>query len=282
MIKLILLDVDGIVLGRKQGFNFPYPTETVTKYLSELCKNGMKISLCTGKTSFATKKLIEMMNLDNLHITDGGAVIFNPINNEIFDANTLPKESVQEILNKSEKKNPFWQIYTLDNKYVQKDVFPEALQEFGMSYEEVTNLNEIADKSLLVKLELLYTADEEEFYRDLFLQYVDELSVQWTEIPQLLPYKIVLITKNGVNKRSSVDKLLNHYKVDRSEVLALGDTMMDWDFMKGSGYVATLENAKDDVKTEIQNNNGFIGSHVDKDGLIEVIEYFKKDLQYNS
>lgn len=80
-IKGIILDIDGVIVGEKIGFNSPDPHPDVIKRLREIRKQGIFVSLCTGKPHFAIKSIIKAAELDNMHITDGGGVIIDPIDN---------------------------------------------------------------------------------------------------------------------------------------------------------------------------------------------------------
>jgi len=52
VIKGIIIDVDGVIVGDKEGLNFPNPSKPVMDKLMKLKDNGIKICLCTGKPSF--------------------------------------------------------------------------------------------------------------------------------------------------------------------------------------------------------------------------------------
>ena len=82
-IQGIILDVDGVIVGEKIGFNSPDPHTDVIKKLKELRNKGVSISLCTAKPHFSIGKIISDAQLDNYHIADGGSVIINPISNTI-------------------------------------------------------------------------------------------------------------------------------------------------------------------------------------------------------
>ena len=106
-IKGIILDVDGVIVGEKIGFNSPNPHTEVINKLRELREKGISISLCTAKPHFSIGEIIQSAGLDNYHITDGGGVIINPINNSIVKKHILDKELVKKIL-KMYVKNTKW------------------------------------------------------------------------------------------------------------------------------------------------------------------------------
>jgi HAD superfamily hydrolase (TIGR01484 family) len=280
MIKLIVLDVDGVVKGFAEGLNSPYPSQPVAEYLINLNQKGLPICLCTGKVSFATKKIIERLQLNNLHIADGGAVIFNPLENSVLKNSQLPSQPLSTILGETTKQSFYWELYTLSCKYVKAGHYPTSLHEDRnlMLCEEIPDLLTIATKDVLTKAEIKYLPEHEGYLHELFSSYNDIFNLQWTYVPSLLPLKILVITAKGISKRSAVNEVENYYQVTPAEVLAVGDTMMDWGFMEKSGFVATMGNANDKMKKIITDHKGFIGGHVDDDGLIDILEHFKEHL----
>lgn len=279
MIKLIVLDVDGVVKGFKEGINSPYPSEKVAGYLKKLHNKGIPICLCTGKASFAMRKIVAKLGLNNQHITDGGAVVFDPLDDKLLKSATLPQASVKSLLEQAHGKKTLWELYTLNKKFIEHGHPGEIRenQEF-MPCEEVEDLRLIGKGEPITKIEIKYMPGDEEYLRAIFEPYQDLFDVQWTYVPVLLPMKIVILTAKGVSKHAAVADLVTYYGVRFCEVLAVGDTMMDWGFMDGCGYVATMGNANGEMKELILDHGGFIGAHVDNDGLIDILEHYRKDI----
>lgn len=61
-------------------------------------------------------------------------------------------------------------------------------------------------------------------------------------------------------------------------ILAVGDSTNDWQFIDLCGYGAAMGNAseklKDFVKTK-QDGHFYIGGNVDENGIIEILNYFE-------
>ena len=286
MIKLIILDVDGVLLGTKKGINSPYPSQKVIEFLKKEQDLGVPVSLCTGKASFATKLLIDQMQLNNLHITDGGAVIFNPIDNIVLESITLPIEPIKKLLQETKSHNTFWELYTLNNWFIHSN----SEKKYAIKHQESSNIvpwKEVDDLLVLAKTEkltkamILFPQDLEDFYKNIFSKYEDVLALQWTYAPALLPNKLLIITAKAIDKRSSVTKLIKQYNLKPDETLAVGDTMMDWKFMDGCGYIAAMGNADSEMKGIINGRGGFVGGDVDEDGIIDIIEHFKQQIEYS-
>jgi hydroxymethylpyrimidine pyrophosphatase-like HAD family hydrolase len=57
-IDWIILDVDGVLLGDKQDFNYPHPHNKVIEALAAIRKSGVQVTLCTGKPSYSLDKIV--------------------------------------------------------------------------------------------------------------------------------------------------------------------------------------------------------------------------------
>src|SRR6185503_9311617 len=126
MIKAIITDVDGVIVGDKEGVNFPLPNDKVIQKLKEINKKGIPVVLCTGKFSLAIEDIIIKAELDNPHITDGGALIYNPLRNQIIKEHSIPKDLVTEIVTVCFVNNIEVVVYSAKEYFVQKDQITEA------------------------------------------------------------------------------------------------------------------------------------------------------------
>src|SRR3989344_5643561 len=98
MIKGIIIDIDGVIIGQKIGFNSPTPNPDVIRALREIRSKGIFISLCTAKPHFAVDDIIKLAKLDNLHISDGGSVIIDPINSVVVKKYVIEKQIAKDII----------------------------------------------------------------------------------------------------------------------------------------------------------------------------------------
>ena len=85
MIKAILLDVDGVIIGEKIGYNSPHPHPDVIAVLKKIREKGIAVCLCTAKPHYSIAEEIKAPNLHNPHIADAGAVIIDPIDKIIVE-----------------------------------------------------------------------------------------------------------------------------------------------------------------------------------------------------
>src|SRR3989344_1298561 len=98
MIKAVVLDIDGVVVGTKKGINFPNPAPRVSQALRKVHDSGVPVVFITAKTSFAASENIKYVGIDNPHIADSGAVLFNPIREKILEVKSIASTDVHHVL----------------------------------------------------------------------------------------------------------------------------------------------------------------------------------------
>src|SRR3974390_2658127 len=91
MIRGVIIDVDGVIVGDKPGYNFPHPHPEVIAALRRIEERGIPISLCTAKPAFSIQAIIDAAGLRNPHITNGGAVIIDPIDHKVVAEHPIEK-----------------------------------------------------------------------------------------------------------------------------------------------------------------------------------------------
>ena len=130
MIKAIVLDIDGVIIGNLPGINFPYPSKKVTEVLKKIHDSGIPVSFLTGKTTFAAWENIKSIGIDNPHIADGGAVIFNPIQNKIIKKDLINSKDLLEFMYALGKET-YVNFFTIDNYFLLKKLENEYTKTYG-------------------------------------------------------------------------------------------------------------------------------------------------------
>ncbi|MBF0301244.1 MAG: HAD hydrolase family protein, partial [Oligoflexia bacterium] len=108
-------------MGEKIGLNSPFPHPDVIKRLRSLRKKGVIISLCTAKPHYSIQNIIADSGLDNLHITNGGGVIIDPIDNVILKKHIIDNKVAIKIIETYLENNVYTEFYTIDNYFIQNN-----------------------------------------------------------------------------------------------------------------------------------------------------------------
>ena len=281
-IKGIILDVDGVIVGEKIGFNSPNPHIDVINKLKELRNAGISISLCTAKPHFSIGKIVKDAKLDNYHIADGGSVIINPINNTIVKKHILDKELVKSILKMYIENNVYTEIYTIDNYFIQIsqecDITPKHIHILQAKPVMLENIVEDSYQYNVTKI-MPIALDEEDKFRvsKLFEELNTGLTLSWGIHPVANPLKFGIITAPNISKKEGAIEISKNMNISLENILAVGDSTSDWQFIELCGYGAAMGNASNELKELVKTKKEghfYIGGNVDENGIIDILNYF--------
>ena len=282
-IKGIILDIDGVIIGEKVGFNSPSPHPIVISALKKIKSKGIFISLCTAKPHFAIKGIIKSAKLNNLHITDGGGVIIDPINNIILKLNIIDSSSAIKVLDTYLKNNVYTEFYTVDNYFIQENQVSEITKKHAHVLQRepqiVKSLVESAKQNKITKI-IPIAKDEEDRKKliELFKPFKNDLVLSWGVHPVALPLQFGIITAKGISKKNAAEKIIKNANMSFNEILGVGDSTSDWQFIRLCKYASAIGNASEELKRLVISKGkgySFIGPTVDKNGIMDIFKHFK-------
>lgn len=284
MIKAIILDVDGVIVGNKTGINFPLPHKEVIKELKNIHAKGMPIILCTTKFNLAILNIIKQAYLNNPHITDNGALIIDPINAKIIKKYALAKSIVIKITRSFIQDNIYFELYSPEHFYIQKtQVSDFTLKRANILQIEldpivVQSLFSIAEQEEIIKINC-FAKDEYDVTKieKTINQFKNGVSFFWSFHEDLYPIRPCIITALNVSKVNAVMEIVKSLKLSFNDILGVGDSISDWNFMKLCKYVATLENGDEEIKKLVRTKsegNYLIAPHINNNGIFEILKYF--------
>lgn len=287
MIKAIALDVDGVILGTLKGVNSPLPSQRVTNYIKLLNNNGIPISLISGKGSFALKKIAKHLELNGLHVTDGGGVVVDIDSDKAVYSKLIESNLVLDMMKIADPNKYFWELYTTQGWNVQMNVNNHARDKHQASslvvapkeFEDIKDF--VMSEEGFTKAMILLDKSQKEFLQNSLSVFADRAVLTWASTPAMEPIDMVIITAKNVSKNSGIKQLAKALNVDTSEILGVGDTIMDWDFMQECGYIGVMGNATQELIEKVKifdQSKVFQGAHVDDNGLIDILEHFKSEM----
>lgn len=276
MIKGIILDVDGVIVGEKIGYNSPFPHPDVIARLQDIYKKGIPIILCTGKPHYAVQKIIKDCKLANPHIADGGAIIIDPITNTIIKKHVIDPELAAKVVTACLAAHMYVEIYTPDGYIIQRNQFrvnltPVHTHILQTSPKLVSDLIAESAKFEVVKIMPIAT-DTKDIARlkAIFEPFKDTLTLAMGVHPIASPHQFGLITARGVSKKQSAIDATTALGIPLSDYLGIGDSTSDWSFMEHCGATATLENGTEELKKLVQ----FVGPSVDENGILDILNHY--------
>ena len=282
-IKGIILDIDGVIVGEKFGFNFPLPHPDVISALKKIKSNRIFISLCTAKPYFAVIDIIEKAKLGNLHITDGGGVIINPIESVVLKSNIIKPHAAVKVLETYLKNKIYAEFYSVDDYFIQKNQISDIADKHAAILKRkskiVKSLIESSRQNKITKI-IIVGKDENDKIGliKLFRPFENNLVLSWGVHPSVLPLQFGIITAKGISKKTAAEEIVKNAGVSFDEILGVGDSESDWQFIQLCRYAGATGNASKELKKLVVSkgkNFSFIGPNVDENGIIDIFKKFK-------
>lgn len=283
MIKAIIMDVDGVIVGKNKGINYPLPNNVIIAKLKELHGKGIPIVLCTAKFGHAIYEIIRQATLTNPHITDGGAVVIDLLSDKIINAHTFEKGLVKQIISDLLESDIYTECYSVNEYFIQenqKNKFTELRSELLQKTPKIViSLVKEAEKIDVIKVIAFQESDDvKKKIEGILEKFDDKINFIWSTHPALFPNKPTVITVKGISKKSASLEVLQSLRISPDETLGIGDSLADWDFMELCKYAATVGNESQDLKDLVKTKGEgkyFIGKSVNENGFLDIINYFK-------
>lgn len=281
-LKAIILDVDGVIVGEKIGFNSPDPHIDVIKSLKDIQNSGIPIILCTAKPHFALKKLIFEAELDNFHITDGGGVVIDPIHDTILSKQLIPTTTVRKVTETLLKSNVYTELYTTDNYFIQSSQACEITAKHNLVLQCIPQrlgslTSELVQLQVTKIMPIAKDPTDKLIVNEILQQFIPEVVISWGVHPVILPLQFGIVTAPGISKNIAAHEILSNLGILPTDTLGVGDSTSDWQFIEPCGYGCAMGNASSELKELVLSKgkeNSFIAPSVDENGILAVFRHF--------
>jgi hypothetical protein len=281
MIRAIITDVDGVLVGKTPGINFPNPNEKVLEKLKQIHEKGIPVILCTAKSLFPNLPTIEDAHLDNLHIMDGGSVIIDPLKNKTT-IHPLSKEIVEKILYFALENDIYIELHALGKYFVEESQVSDFTKDHTEIMQQeptiVPALIEIISQEEIIKIMLILPTEEDKgLVTPLFEGLQKDISTFWGLHPTMVPAQFGVITAHGVSKKHGAEEIIKNLGISFDEVLGIGDTKGDWAFLQLCKYVGVVGDDQNLITFAKEKGEGnyFIAPNVEENGIMHVFEHFE-------
>lgn len=262
MIKLFVSDIDGTLLvsGKKIS------AKNIAA-VQKMVDAGITVTIATGRMYRAALPIAKELGVNVPIITYNGALI-KSTNGEILHSEYLPKDLIVEIVNFFEKNNWYLQSYSNDelfyafkNNYSELYETTQKVTGTEVGFQGLRERTENVCKLLGINANLAETLERVEKVKAEFGEKIAVTKSHPQFIEMMMP---------GVSKAAAVKILAKKLGVDKSEVMAIGDSDNDLPMLQAAGQSVAMGNAEDKIKSACT----FVTSNCEDDGFADAVEKF--------
>ena len=288
MYKLMAIDLDGTLLN-----SYGEVSKETREALLKAKSKGVEIVLSSGRPISSTESLAIELGVDNYLISGNGAAVYDIKKEEIIYDRFLSKEQVINIAQLCEENSFFYNVYTED------EVITSSLNYNVLFYHKenvkkpeekrthinvVQNILEYIEQSGKDRFLKITVCDESKFIFNSIIKKlkaidgIDILDVEYMSRKKIksgtddisIEYYYTEITNENVNKWSAIEFLLNKLKINKEEVITVGDNVNDKEMIQNAGMGVVMGNGNPKMK-EIANK---VVADNNSEGVLEALKKF--------
>ena len=259
MIKAAFFDVDGTLVNFKDR----KISDSSKKAIKELRENGIKVFVASGRALFQIEDLVDFDG----YITVNGCNCFVDEDNKLKEIYrvSLDKDDLFSLVDYLDKDRFLCSVITSKDifiNYIDDDV-KKMYDENNIVIPESVNFREYINKNYeqILQLNIFVDENKESYLINNVLK--NSKSSRWN------PNFADVNSKHG-GKEVGVNKIIEYYKIDLSEIIAFGDGGNDIGMIKAAGIGVAMGNANDSVK-EVAD---YITDDVDNDGVCKALKHY--------
>ena len=265
--KLIAFDMDGTLLDTKKQL----PQANVDA-INKAAAAGATIALCTGRCVSELDPYMDRLSAVKYIVAVGGSLVYGVEDSSRIAEDTLPVETVLQILDAVEDADIMVQYHSLDSIVLTEKVpqmdrynvghFRKLFDEIAVTCEDMRAY--LLEKQIpIYKINLHFTnhADRVKYREKLSSLNIALVFSEITTLECCPP---------GVLKSTGMRRLCEHIGVDMADVIGVGDGENDIDMIEAVGFGIAMGNAKDVVKQAAD----AVVSDNDHGGCVEAVEKY--------
>ncbi len=252
MYRLAAIDLDGTMLNQ-----YGLVTQRTKEAIKNAQESGIEVVIASGRPTDSVKTIAQEINSNKYFISGNGAIIYDITNDEIIYENTLKKQKVLDIIKICEENSIYYNIYT-ENEIIAKSLQCNVLY----YYKENLNKDE-KNKTQINIVENIYNyisnrdekvvkitiCDNHQVIFNSIMRKLKEISeIEVLEVSHMsrkiikqgtedvpIEYFYTEISAKNVDKWNAIEFLKEKMKIEKNEIIAIGDNMNDKTMIENAG-----------------------------------------------
>ena len=240
-IKLVAIDLDDTLLN--SSLQIAQPCREAIRQVQDL---GIMVTLATGRMYRSALPYAQQIKADLPLITYQGALVKNSFSEEVLYYRPVPEELTIEVM------EYFQRAQVHFHTYIEDELCLESMTEEGRAYANMARVEPRMVPDLLAAvrekqpLKIMAITENEKALLDMELELKSHYG-KLLNITRSKPHYLEVMDRSA-NKADALQVIAQHFGIDRSEVLAVGDSYNDLAMIEWAGVGVAMGNARDVVK----------------------------------
>lgn len=259
--RMLTIDVDDTLMN-----NDLEVTPETKRALTAAAGQGIIVTLATGRMYYSAKNVAEQLNINVPLITYQGSLVKNSRDGKVLYERWVPENIARHVFEYAETNGYHIQAYCDDMLFAKQenDKVKAYANISKVPYHIEPNFNRLLEKRL-TKVLLFEEPDTLERIRE---ELEPEIGGQ-VHMTKSKPYFLEFLHTKGT-KGHAVKFLADHFGIDLSEVIAIGDSWNDHEMIEVAGLGVAMGNAVEALKDIAD----YVTLRNDEDGVRHVVEKF--------
>lgn len=242
-IQILALDLDGTLTNNDKKI-----TKRTKESLWKAMREGVKVVLASGRPTIGMLPLAKELKLKEFGgyiLAYNGATIIDCKTDKVIYGNVLPMECIATINDVAKQFKVCTLTYDGNDVISEDETNPYVLKECFINKTKVHRVNDLAKAVKAPVAKCLIVGEHEQLLpvrEELKKLFKDQLNIFFSE-----PFFLEIMPM-GVEKASSLAKLLSILKYDRSNLMACGDGLNDLTMLEYAGLGVAMGNGCQEAK----------------------------------
>ena len=265
--KLLVVDIDGTLVG-KDGNILAEDREA----LAQICGQGIKVSLSTGRAVQACSGVLQELALDGYHIFCDGALVYSPSRRSEVYVQPLDRAVMKRAVEFARRNDISLDFYSKTQYFVERETWSAIVHRdfFGIP-PVIVDFDTLCEREVIIKGGLVAISPQEVAKaRDFHREFADGLHFSWVTTPSYPGVDFINVVAPGVTKGKALEALASHLGITLDGIIAVGDGNNDISLLSSAGLGIAMGNATERAK-EVAD---YITLDVERGGIAAAIRKF--------
>ena len=294
MYKLVVIDLDGTMLN-----SYGVVTNETKEVIKKVEKQGVEVVIASGRPIDSIKEIAKEIESKNYFIAGNGAIIYDIKNDEIIYEKTLSKEKVLEIIKICEDNSISYNIYT-ENEILATSLKYNVLyyhkENLKKEESKKTKINLVKDMYEYVKnkedarfLKITICDENKTVFNSIIRKVKEIKDIEALEISHMsrktikqgteefeISYYYTEISTGNVDKWNAIEFLMEKLKIDKEEIMAIGDNLNDKKMIENAGLGVAMGQSTPtilELADEVTSTN-------DEEGISKILQKYYKNINF--